>query len=84
MAALLLADEGEGERAVELYALAERHPRVANSRWFDDVAGQHIAEVTASLPPGVEAKARERGQARSFREAATDLLAELRETLARG
>jgi hypothetical protein len=32
--ALLLTDQGEQERAVELYALALRYPVVANSRWF--------------------------------------------------
>ena len=83
LAALLLADEGEAERAVELYALAESHPLVANSRWFEDVAGQHIARVATSLPPGVAARARERGQALVLGEAAMDLLGELRETLAR-
>ena len=31
-AARLLADAGENERAVELYALASRYPFVANSR----------------------------------------------------
>ena len=33
--ALLLADRGEKERAVELYALALRYPFVANSRWHE-------------------------------------------------
>jgi len=82
MAALLLADEEEAERAIELYALAQRYPRVANSRWFEDVAGQHIARLAASLPRGVAARARERGRALALDEAAMDLLAELRETLA--
>ena len=49
--ALLLADEGQVERAVELYALASRYPFVANSRWFEDVAGSQItAAVAANLP----------------------------------
>ena len=38
--ALLQADQGEPERAVELYALASRYPQVANSRWFEDVVGR--------------------------------------------
>ena len=39
---LLLADQGENERGVELYALASRYPFVAKSRWFEDVVGQQI------------------------------------------
>jgi tetratricopeptide (TPR) repeat protein len=60
--ALLLADEGELERAVELYALASRYPHVSNSRWFEDVAGRDIAAVAATLPADAAAAARERGQ----------------------
>jgi hypothetical protein len=53
--ALLLADQGEKEQAVELYTLASRYPFVANSRWFEDIAGKHIAAVAATLPPDVVA-----------------------------
>ena len=48
--ALLLADEGENEHAVELYALASRYPLVAKSRWFADVMGKEIAAAAAILP----------------------------------
>ena len=48
--ALILASEGEVERAVELYALASRYPLVAKSRWFADVAGNTLEEVAATLP----------------------------------
>ena len=41
--ALLLGDVGEAERAVAIYALASRYPLVANSRWFEDVVGKHLA-----------------------------------------
>jgi tetratricopeptide (TPR) repeat protein len=75
-AALLLADQGELERAVELYALASCYPLVANSRWFEDVAGQYIAVVAATLPPEVVAAAQERGQARDLWEMARELLVE--------
>jgi tetratricopeptide (TPR) repeat protein len=64
--ALLLADLGHEERAVELYALASRYPVVANSRWFADVVGQHIAAVAAALPPDIVAAAKERGRARDL------------------
>jgi predicted ATPase/DNA-binding CsgD family transcriptional regulator len=77
--ALLLADEGEAERGVELYALASRHPFVANSRWFEDVVGRHIAAVAATLPTHVVAAARERGRDRDLRTTVGELTAELRE-----
>jgi hypothetical protein len=74
---LLLFDEGQLERAVELYALASRYPFVANSRWFEDVAGKHIAAVAATLPTEVVAAAQERGRARDLWATAEELLAEL-------
>jgi len=77
--ALLLADDGQEERAVELYALASRYPFVANSRWFEDVAGRHIAAVAAALPPEVVTAAKERGQARDLDATLAELLAELEE-----
>ena len=75
--ALLLADQGKKERAVELYALASRHPFVANSRWFEDVAGNRIGAVAATLPPEVAAAAQERGRARDLEATAKALLVEL-------
>jgi tetratricopeptide (TPR) repeat protein len=76
-AALLLLDADETERAVELYALASRHGFVANSRWFEDVAGRHIAATAESLPPEVVAAAHKRGRARDLWETGNELLAEL-------
>jgi predicted ATPase len=77
--ALLLADQGEVERAVELYALASCHPFVANSRWFEDVAGRHISAAAAALPPEVVAAAQERGRARDLDTTVVELLAETSE-----
>jgi hypothetical protein len=74
---LLLADRGRAEQAVELYALASRYGYVANSFWFDDVAGKHIAAVGATLPPHVVAAAQHRGRARDLWETAEELLEEL-------
>ena len=76
MCALLLADRGEAARAVELYALASRHPAVANSRWFEDVAGKQIAALAAGLPPEVAAAARERGRALDLDATVAEWLAE--------
>jgi tetratricopeptide (TPR) repeat protein len=70
--ALLLMDGSERftpdvERAVELYALASRYPFVANSRWFEDIAGREIAAAAAStLSPQVIAAAEERGRGRDL------------------
>ena len=77
--ALLLGDAGEPERAVELYALASSYPFVANSRWFEDVFGQHIEAVAATLPPDVAEAARERGRARDLQATVKELLVKLEE-----
>ena len=60
--ALLLRDQGEAERAVELYALAKQLPMIANARWFEDVVVKEIESAAACLPPEVVAAARARGQ----------------------
>ena len=60
--AIFLAEEGQAERSVELYALAASHGYVGNSRWFADVVGQHIEAMAATLPPEVVAAAQARGQ----------------------
>jgi tetratricopeptide (TPR) repeat protein len=76
--ALLFADRGEHARAVELYTLAFRLPSVANSRWFEDVFGRHIAAAAADLPPDVVAEAQERGRERDLWATAQELLDELK------
>ena len=70
--ALLLADRGEVERAVELYALASRYPSVANSRVFEDVAA-----AAAALPPDVISAAQERGRKQDLDQTIRELLDEL-------
>jgi tetratricopeptide (TPR) repeat protein len=78
-AALWLADRGDAEGAVELYALASRHPFVAKSQWFEDVAGRQIAAVGVSLPADVVAAAKERGRARDLETTAEELSVQLAE-----
>jgi hypothetical protein len=77
MVALLAADEGRTEQAVVLYALTSRYPFVTNSRWFEDVAGRHIAAAAKALPPDAVAAAQERGRARDLWATARELLDEL-------
>jgi hypothetical protein len=76
--AFFLAERGEAERSVELYALGSRYPYVANSRFFEDVAGKHIAAAATTLPPDVVAAAQERGRARDLEVTMKELLAELK------
>jgi tetratricopeptide (TPR) repeat protein len=74
---LLLADQGEVERAVELYSLASQHPWVSQAQLFEDIAGQHIAALSASLPSDVVEGAKARGQEREMWQTASELLEEL-------
>jgi tetratricopeptide (TPR) repeat protein len=74
---LLLADQGEVERAIELYSLALCHPFVSNSQLFEDIAGRHIAALATSLPSDVVEAAKARGRAREMWETASELLEEL-------
>jgi hypothetical protein len=75
--ALLLLDEGETERAVELYAAAQQSPYVAHSRWFADIAGRQIEAAADSLPPETAAAARQRGRTHDLEALALALRAEL-------
>jgi len=75
--ALLLADEGEIQHAVELYALASRYPLVTRSRWFADVAGNTLAEVAATLPVERGVVLKERGQTRDLEATVAELRTEL-------
>ncbi|MCB0153192.1 MAG: hypothetical protein KDF65_00250, partial [Anaerolineae bacterium] len=71
---LLAIARNQEERAVELLALARRYPFVANSRWFEELAGQHITAVAATLPAETVATATARGLARALEAAVTELL----------
>jgi hypothetical protein len=64
---------------VELYALASRYPFVANSQWFEDVAGKHIAALARDLPSDAVAAAQERGWAWELEATVAGLLVELEE-----
>jgi predicted ATPase/DNA-binding SARP family transcriptional activator len=74
--AVLLASEGEAERAVELYALAARYPYVGNSRFWEDIAGPQMHAAAASLTPHALKAAQERGRARDLDATAAELLEE--------
>jgi DNA mismatch repair protein MutL len=74
--ALLLVEQSDSERAVELQALASRHPLVANSCWFRDMAGARLQGVAATLPQEVASAAWERGQAATLASVAEQLVEE--------
>ena len=65
------------QRAVEVYALAARHPVVANVRFWNDTNGKHVAAVAASWPAEVVEAAKARGAALDLWDTAAELLAEL-------
>jgi predicted ATPase/transcriptional regulator with XRE-family HTH domain len=76
--ALILAEQGHNERAVELYTLAWRYPFLANAQGFIDSFGQRLDAVVAALPPSIAAAAQGRGRTLDLWETAVVLGAELR------
>lgn len=74
--ALLLVDENQIERAVEIYSLVESHPIVGRSRWWSDAVGHEIYHAGSSLPPSVFEAAKTRGQSLDLWETAEGLLDE--------
>jgi tetratricopeptide (TPR) repeat protein len=78
-AALLLVDHGAHGLAIETYALASRYGFVANSCWFKDVAGRHIAAAAAVLPPDAIAAAQKHGRVRDSGVLVAELLEVLQE-----
>ncbi|HSJ56117.1 MAG TPA: BTAD domain-containing putative transcriptional regulator [Anaerolineae bacterium] len=55
--ALLLAHEGDAERARQVYACSARYGFVANSRWFQDVVAVPLAAAIGSLSPAPDERA---------------------------
>jgi hypothetical protein len=76
-AALYLADQGELERGIEIYALASRYPWIKKSRWFQDVIEHLLTTLTAPSPAEIIAAAQQQGRDRKFDETFQELLAEL-------
>jgi tetratricopeptide (TPR) repeat protein len=64
--ALLEADRGNSERAIELHTLAWQYPYIANSKWFEDIAGREIACLAVSLPAERIAAAQAHGRELDF------------------
>jgi predicted ATPase len=77
--ALLFADQGDTERAVELYALVSTQGIVANSKWFDDIAGDEIAALAEKLTSEVAEESKARGRELDLWGTSQELLVELEE-----
>jgi DNA-binding SARP family transcriptional activator/predicted ATPase len=75
--ALLLAKNGDLERAVEIYALAARYPWIDKSQWYQDIILSPLTTKTKSLPPRVIADAQKRGRERDLVNTIQELLAAL-------
>jgi DNA-binding SARP family transcriptional activator/predicted ATPase/tetratricopeptide (TPR) repeat protein len=75
-AALLVAEEGAGSRALELQALAAKYQFITSSRFYQDIIGKRIATLTATLSPEIVAAAEQRGRQRDLWATAEELLAE--------
>jgi tetratricopeptide (TPR) repeat protein len=76
-AALLLVDDDEVERAVEIIALVKHYPLLARSRWMDDMAGHAVESAAAVLAPDVVKAAQARGRSLDMWDSAALLLDEL-------
>lgn len=78
VSAVMLARQGEHERAVALYAVAKRQPFVSHSVWFDHVTGPRLEASTAALPQAIAEAARSRRAAKDLWATAGELLGEVR------
>lgn len=76
-AALIVADDGRLERAIEIHTLAQSYGHIANSTWYKQVCGRELQDVLESLPPEVGSAAQDRGRALDIWTTAEKLLLEL-------
>jgi tetratricopeptide (TPR) repeat protein len=60
--ALLLADKGDIQQALELYGKASSQPNLANSRWFADLHGREIEKAASHMACEEQAELKQAGQ----------------------
>ena len=75
--ALLLALDGESERAVEIYESALQSPFIANSVWYEQVIGKQIQDTAVYLDLDSIKAAKTRGRERNLWTTVNQLLEEL-------
>lgn len=73
-AALYVAAAGNVTRAVEIRALAQRTPIMANSRYYEDLAWREVTAAADLLPPDIVTAAQERGRALDLWTTARELI----------
>jgi DNA-binding SARP family transcriptional activator/predicted ATPase len=78
--AVMLAEAGELEQALEVYAAVTAHPCAGNSQWFEDLFGTPLREMCAGLPSEAIEAAQRRGRSRKLREVGEGYLEKLRMT----
>jgi predicted ATPase/DNA-binding SARP family transcriptional activator len=71
--ALILADQGDKERALEIHTLTSRYPVTGKSPVSRRTVGRHLETVASSLPPETAKAAMNRGQALDLWETATEI-----------
>jgi DNA-binding SARP family transcriptional activator/predicted ATPase len=76
--AVMLAEAGKLEQAVELYATITAHPFARNSQWSEDMFGRPLQGLWAGLPPEIISAAQERGSQRQLREVGEEYLGKIR------
>ena len=75
--ALLLADRGNAERALGIYARVGQEPYAHNSVWLRDVAGRELDALLTALPEAVRQTAETRYQGSGLWQIAAELVRDL-------
>ena len=75
--ALILADEGEAARTLEIYTLIGQHPYLKCSRWRQDSYDRYVSPRVAALSPGEKEAAITRGRQGDVQATVATILAEL-------
>jgi len=76
--ALILAEKGDVEQAVELYAAVFGHPFVRNSQLYNDLYQKRLDSLSEAVPADVLEAARQRGSKLSMNQLAEQYLDRLR------
>ena len=70
--ALLLADKGDIQQALELYGKASSQPNLANSRWFADLYGKEIEKAASHMTCEEQAELKQAGQSMDLSQSLKD------------
>jgi predicted ATPase len=77
--AIILADKGDAERAIEFYELVSRYPLIEIGQFYREVFRKTIYEAASTLPEEIIAEAEARGRSRDLHDTITEIIAELEE-----